>query len=52
MYSPNSFHPDASEGESGWWLHMSMDRQAREKELFHKLVTHFYLVRIFYAIQF
>ena len=46
----NSVIPDAtaassssSEGDS-WWLHMSPQRQAREKELFQKLVTHFYLV--------
>ena len=27
-----------------WWLRMSTERRAREKALFQKLVTHFYLV--------
>ena len=47
IFLPNSAIPDAMavvpEGDS-WWLHMSPERQAREKELFQKLVTHFYLV--------
>ena len=47
FFLPNSVIPNtmtaSSEGDS-WWLHMSPERQAREKELFQKLVTHFYLV--------
>ena len=49
FFLPNSVIPNvmtaSSDGGDGWWLHMSAERRARERELFQKLVTHFYLVR-------